>query len=217
MWKGIRARWFLEHKVASARMFEDIRRLRRIVDRLLAENDPQPVVPSVVLGQLRNRRASSSPDGFLSPGARGESAIARFGFQLLNARRAAITRTTSGGSGAVPGASSGSSLPRTSSGGGYRPAAGLGRTRSESCAPAPLPAPLSARGACANIRAARQKSGGGTRARGRERPTRCSPAVLKGGGERCCVVKEHEMCPMRRIFVVEPAQFSGRDSLKEIY
>ena len=181
MWKGIRARWFLEHKVASARVFEDIRRLRRIVDRLLAENDPQPVVPSVVLGQLRNRRASSSPDGFLSPGARGESAIARFGFQLLNARRAAITRTASG-SGAVPGASSGSSLPRTSSGGGYRPAAGLGRTRSESCAPpAPraVPAPLST-GACANIRAARQKSGGGTRARGRERPTRCAPAVLKG-------------------------------------
>lgn len=73
MWKGIRARWFLEHKQASTRLFDEIRRLRRIVDRLLAEDEPQPIVPSAVLPQLRNRTPSISPtdmdsvSGMISP------------------------------------------------------------------------------------------------------------------------------------------------------
>eukprot|EP01043_Picozoa_sp_COSAG02_P003796 COSAG02_NODE_95_length_37416_cov_60.512742_27_plen_521_part_00 len=61
MWKGIRARWFLEHKQASARLFDEIRRLRRIVDKLLAEDEPQPIVPSAVLPQLRTRTSAFSP------------------------------------------------------------------------------------------------------------------------------------------------------------
>ena len=61
MWKGIRARWFLEHKQASARLLDEIRRLRRIVDKLLAEDEPQPIVPSAVLPQLRTRTSAFSP------------------------------------------------------------------------------------------------------------------------------------------------------------
>ena len=91
MWKGIRARWFLEHKQASARLHDEIRRLRRIVDRLLAEEEPQPIVPSVVLAQLRNRTATSSPTeldvgSMMSP---------RFGV----GGGASLGRTSSGGSG----------------------------------------------------------------------------------------------------------------------
>lgn len=88
MWKGIRARWFLEHKQASSRLFDEIRRMRRIVDRLLDEDKPQPVVPSVVLPQLRTRTLAVSPtelDDLMSP----RFAVVGGG----------ITRTNSGGLG----------------------------------------------------------------------------------------------------------------------